>query len=309
MKDLAHPPINTAMVPWRAAAFFLAMVAALLGPGLLAQGPLTLSAIALADEGNLEEAESVLMEALSGPEGNDAMTWYVQAFVLKEQYVQAGKQPESPKRTQALESLRTCIQKDRQQRLEDWWRPLLSFLGESYILDVQVEIRNIAPDQPVLAEQYFIRYAEIQEELNPGTDSSNEWVLMQQQLGETAMTEAKALEQSGAGPWFALGTHHYTLAATRSQDLYRSLFNLAVHTYNQGVREFKAAEDDLDAIDTALEDASNHWLSASHLLESAIAQDDTQTEGYEALAIVSTALLNQDRIEWCKAHIQELEGH
>ena len=111
MKDLAHLPINSAMVPWRAAAFFLAMVAALLGPGLLAQGPLTLSAIALADEGNLEEAESVLLEALSGPEGNDAMTWYVQAFVLKEQYVQAGKQPESPKRTQALESLRTLHSK------------------------------------------------------------------------------------------------------------------------------------------------------------------------------------------------------
>ena len=131
---------------------------------------------------------------------------------------------------------------------------------------------------------------------------------MQQQLGETAMTEAQELERQGAGPWFGLGQHHYTLAATRDHDQYRSLFNLAVHTYNQGVREFKAAEDDLDAIDTALENASRHWLNASVLLESAIAEDDTQSAGFEALAIVSTALLNQDRIEWCKEHIRELEG-
>ena len=74
------------------------------------------------------------------------------------------------------------------------------------------------------------------------------------------------------------------------------------------MREFKAAEDNLDAIDSALADASQHWLNASRLLESAIAQDGTQTEGFEALAIVSNALLNQDRIEWCKAHIKELEG-
>ena len=31
-----------------------------------------------------------------------------------------------------------------------------------------------------------------------------------------------------------------------------------------------------------------------------------RSSGYEALAVVSEALLNQDRIEWCKAHLTEL---
>ena len=274
----------------------------------LAQGPLTLKAIALSDAGRLAEAEIVMEEALSGPESDDPMTWYVQAYVLKERFVVDGKQPEDPRRPQAVVSVQECIRQDRTNRLEDWWRPLLVFLGESYLADVQLEIRNLAPQQPVKAEEYFNQYSEIQKALNPGSDTSDEWVLMQQQLGETAMTEAQELERQGAGPWFGLGQHHYTLAATRDHDQYRSLFNLAVHTYNQGVREFKAAEDDLDAIDTALENASRHWLNASVLLESAIAEDDTQSAGFEALAIVSTALLNQDRIEWCKEHIRELEG-
>jgi tetratricopeptide (TPR) repeat protein len=309
MKVVAHSLFVGAMTAWRAVAFATVAIALSLGQGLWAQGPLTLEAIALADSGNLSEAENVLNGALSGPESGDAMTWYVHAFVLKERYVEGGSQPASLQRTKALESLRECIRRDPQNRLEDWWRPLLLFLGEGYLLDVQVEIRNIAPGQPVVAEEYFSQYAAIQKDLNPRADTATEWVLMQQQLGETAMTEAKALEKAGAGPWFELGTHHYTLAAEQNHDQYRSLFNLAVHTYNQGVREFKTAEDDLDAIDTALENASRHWLRASEFLEAAIAKDDTQAEGFEALAIVSTALLNQDRIEWCKAHIQELEGH
>ena len=275
----------------------------------LAQGPLTLQAIAFTDAGRQAEAEAVIKEALTGQESNDAMTWYVQGFVLKELYVADGKQPEDPRRSRAVESVQRCLRMDRTKRLEDWWRPLLFFLGESYLADVQLEIRNLLPGQPVKAEQFFSQYSAIQEALNPGEDTDAEWVLMQQQLGETAMTEAQDLERKGAGPWFSLGTQHYTLAATRSHDKYRSLFNLAVHTYNQGVREFKEAEDDLDAVDSALEEASRHWLVASTLLESAIAEDDTQSDGFEALAIVSTALLNQDRIEWCKAHIQELEGH
>jgi len=309
MKDVAQSLFVGAMTARRTVALVTVAFALSVGQGFWAQGPLTLEAIALADSGNLSEAETVLNEALSGPESADAMTWYVHAYVLKERFVEEGNQPTSPQRNKALESLRECIRKDPQDRLEDWWRPLLLFLGESLLLDVQVEIRNIAPGQPVVAEQYFMQYAEIQRDLDPEVDTAAEWVLMQQQLGETAMTEAQALEKAGAGPWFELGTHHYTLAAEKNQDQYRSLFNLAVHTYNQGVREFKTAEDDLDAIDAALENASRHWLRASEFLESAITKDDTQAEGFEALAIVSTALLNQDRIEWCKAHIQELEGH
>ena len=295
MKVLKPYPLMRAKSCLRDAAKTLVLAVLFLGQGILAQGPLTLQAIALDDSGDLLQAEQVLSEALAGPEGRHAMTWYVHAFVLKERYVLEGRQPEGPLRTQSLNSLRTCIEKDQGSSLEQWWRPLLTFLGESYLLDVQVEIPNLTPGQPALAEQYFNGYSEIQQELNPESDTSTEWVLMQQQLGETAMTEATALEQAGAGPWFELGTHHYTLATTQSHDQYRSFYNLAVHTYNQGVREFKAAEDDLDAIDSALENASKHWLNAAQLLESAIAEDDTQSEGFEALAIVSTALLNQDQ--------------
>ena len=308
MKTLRHTPVTPPNGVFLCAVLAIMLVGILECPPIWAQGPLTLKAIELSEAGNLTEAEAVLKEAVSGTEGNDPMTWYVQAFVLKEHFIQDGRLPTDPRRSMALQSVRECIQRDANNRLEKWWRPLLVFLGESYLADVQLEIRNLAPDQPVLAEQYFSAYADIQQDLDPDVDTAAEWELMQQQLGETAMTEARELERNGAGPWFALGTHHYTLATTQNHDQYRSYFNLAVHTYNQGVREFKAAEDNLDAIDSALADASQHWLNASRLLESAIAQDGTQTEGFEALAIVSNALLNQDRIEWCKAHIKELEG-
>ena len=81
---------------------------------------------------------------------------------------------------------------------------------------------------------------------------------MQQQLGETAMTEAQAhWSESGAGPLVRIGhppLHAWPRPGATTNTAHS--FNLAVHTYNQGVREFKAAEDDLDAIDTALADAS-----------------------------------------------------
>ena len=44
------------------------------------------------------------------------------------------------------------------------------------------------------------------------------------------------------------------------------------------------------------------------LLEETISLDDRNSVAYEALAIVSKALLNQDRLEWCKAHLKELGG-
>jgi len=72
------------------------------------------------------------------------------------------------------------------------------------------------------------------------------------------------------------------------------------------VRQFKAAEDDLDAVDTALKMAAVLWTEAAAGLESAIALDPKQRNGYEALTIVSEALLNQDRIAWCKANLAEL---
>jgi hypothetical protein len=48
------------------------------------------------------------------------------------------------------------------------------------------------------------------------------------------------------------------------------------------------------------------WTEAAEGLESAIALDPKQHNGYEALTIVSEALLNQDRIAWCKANLAEL---
>ena len=95
MKVVAHSLFVGAMTAWRAVACATMAIALSLVQGLWAQGPLTLEAIALADSGNLSEAENVLNGALSGPESGDAMTWYVHAFVLKERYVEGGSQPAS----------------------------------------------------------------------------------------------------------------------------------------------------------------------------------------------------------------------
>ena len=280
----------------------------LCGTQAFGQGPFTRSAIALANEGKLEEAEYKLAAAFASAESEDPMTWYVHAYVLKQRYAHEGRQPNSTLRAQSVESAMTCASKDPEGQLNNWLHPLLEFLGDSFLEDMRVAIADVAPDAPVEAEAQFKSYAEIQQKLDPDWDRAPEWVLLQQQLGETAMAEAVQQEKTAAGPWFALGVHHYALAANQDHDRFRSQYNLAVHTYNQGVREFKASEDDLDAIDQALNRAAVHWRAAADRLESAIALDQRKPEAYEALAIVSTALLNQDRIEWCKAHIQELEG-
>ena len=90
---------------------------------------------------------------------------------------------------------------------------------------------------------------------------------------------------------------------------YSPLYNLAIHTYNQGVRQFKASEENLDAVDLALEQAAVLWNLAAESLEQAISEDASRASGYEALAVVSEALLNQDRIDWCKAHLVEMRDH
>lgn len=276
--------------------------------GLRAQAPLTQAAIELAEAGELDQALEQIASALSTVEAENPMTWYVQAFVLKELYVLEGRNPSSERRTAAVSSARECLRLDPQQRLEKWWRPLLEFLADSYLLDVKMDIQNVTPEAPVQAEQRFASYQEVQQLLDVDWDPSEEWVLMHQQLGETGMAAALRLESSAAGPWFALGTHHYQQAASQAHDRYRSLYNLAVHSYNQGVREFKASEDNLDAMDAALQNAAVHWQKASDLLDAAIALNDAAPQGFEALAIVSTALLNQDRIEWCTSHLEELKG-
>ena len=66
--------------------------------------------------------------------------------------------------------------------------------------------------------------------------------------------------------------------------------------------------DDLDALDGALRQAAQHWRRAAEDLERAIDLDPERKAGYEALAVVSEALLNQDRIDWCKAHLSEMGG-
>lgn len=273
-----------------------------------AQGPLTRSAIALASAGELDEAEYKLVAAMASEEAFDPMTWYVQAFVRKEQFIAAGRPPDSPHRAEAIASIRRCREMDADGSMQRWWTPLLRFIADSYLEDVRAAIPSVAPGGPVEAEEVFDTYAEVQLMLDPDWERMDEWVLLQQQLGEAAMNEANYRERGGAADWFALGTHHYGVAAAQGPDRFRSLYNLAVHTYNQGVREFKAAEDDLDAIDDALNQAARHWRRAADLLEEAIVVDDGNPSAFEALAIVSEALLNQDRIDWCRAHIKELGG-
>lgn len=275
---------------------------------LSAQGPLTRSAITLAESGQLEAAEYKIEAAIASSEGGLPMTWYVKAFILKDRYVAEGRLVDSPSRTEALSAAARCMELDPERALDAWMTPLLEFLAGSHLEDMRAAIPDAQPDTEVAAEAQFLAYATIQEMLDPAWDRTPEWVLLQQQLGEVGMAEAERRERKLAGPWFNLGVYHYGQAATRDHDRFRSLFNLAVHTYNQGVREFKAAEDDLDAIDGALNQAARHWEQAAKRMEEAILLQPRDSEAYEALAIISTALLNQDRIEWCKKHIRELGG-
>lgn len=279
-----------------------------LGCSLMAQGPLTTEAIELAGAGQLEEAERRIADAMASNESHDPMTWYVRGFILKELYVAEGRLIGSPRRTEAVTAAWGCIERDADGAMTRWLRPLLNFLGDTYLDDARAAIPSVRPGTPVDAEDHFSQYVEVRKMLDSEWDEEAEWVLLMQQLGEAALAECAAEERAAAGPWFELGTGFYARAATRDHDRYRSTYNQAVHTYNQGVREFKAAEDDLDAIDDALNRAARHWNVASDLLEAALASFPDRSDGYEALAIVSEALLNQDRIEWCKTHIEELGG-
>ncbi len=278
------------------------------GGRLGAQGPITRSAIELAQQGQLEQAEYRIVAALASEEAENSMTWYVQAYILKERFVQEGRLPDSPLRERAVASAMECVNRDSERALGKWHQPLLEYLGDSYLEDAQLAIGRMTPVDPGPALVPFGRYEEIQRVLDPDWDPEPERVLLLQQMGETAMREARDNEQGGAGPWFALGARHYAAAAEAEHDRIRSTYNLAVHTYNQGVREFKAAEDDLDAVDAALNRAARHWQTASDLLDQVIVLDSRYTAAYEALAIVSKALLNQDRLEWCKVHLEELGG-
>lgn len=301
-------PISVRVTALKGRALLMAGAILCLVSGVSAQGPFTASAIALANEGKLEEAEYKLAAAMASEESLDPMTWYVKAFVLKQKYIAEGQLPGSPLREQALDASRQCLSLDPAGTIQPWLQPLLHFLSDSYIPDIRDAIALVAPDEPNEAERLFDSYAEIQHWQDPDWDAEPEWVLMQQQLAEMALSQAQSVESAGAGPWFELGVDHYQQAISRKHDRFRSLYNLAVHTYNQGVREFKASEDDLDAIDSALLQAAGKWQSAAELLEKAIAMDQTQPRAYEALAVVSTALLNQDRIDWCKSHLEELGG-
>ena len=302
-------PVSVCVNAQAGMAFLLTGIVLCLTTGAFAQGPFTASAIALAKEGKLEEAEYKLAAAMASEESEEPMTWYVKAFVLKQRYITEGQRPGSPLREEALDAARTCMALDPAGNIDPWLHPLLHFLGDSYLTDIRDAIALIAPGQPSQAERLFDSYAETQRWQDPDWNSDPEWVLMQQQLAEMAMSQARMEEAAGAGPWFELGAKHYQQAISKNHDRFRSFYNLAVHTYNQGVREFKASEDDLDAIDAALLQAAGKWQRASELLEQAIGKDSSQPKAYEALAIVSTALLNQDRIDWCKSHLEELGGH
>ena len=294
--------------PWWGRGGILLTAALMLAATAQAQGPLTRHAISLAEAGQLEEAEYKLAAAMATDEARDPMTWYVQAFVQKERFVARGKQVDDALRYEAVRSAEQCRLLDPDRQMDVWLVPLLEFLAESHLEDMRAAIPEATPGERPRALDHFASYARVQAMADPDWEEEPEWVLLHQQLGEHGMATAREREQDGAGPWFALGTHHYTLAGERMHDRYRSVYNLAVHTYNQGVREFKAAEDNLDAVDAALADAARHWQRASDLLATTIDIDGDQTEAYEAWAIVSKALLNQDRVDWCREHIEELRG-
>lgn len=294
--------------PWRGLGGILLSAILMFAATAQAQGPLTSHAISLAEAGQLEEAEYKLAAAMATDEARDPMTWYVQAFVQKERFVARGKQVDDALRIEAVRSAEQCRLLDPDRQMDVWLVPLLEFLAESHLEDMRAAIPEATPGERPRALDHFASYAKVQAMADPDWEEEPEWVLLHQQLGEHGMATAREREQDGAGPWFEWGTHHYTLAGERTHDRYRSVYNLAVHTYNQGVREFKAAEDDLDAVDAALADAARHWQRASDLLATTTDIDGEQTEAYEAWAIVSKALLNQDRVDWCREHIEELRG-
>ena len=279
----------------------------LMFPAVNAQGPWTRQAIELAQAGQLDPAEQRIEMALDRGEGQDPLTWYVKAFVLKSRFVeQEGRHPNSPLRTRAIDACFESVKRDPDGRLDQRRAPLFSYLADTHLEDARDAIQRSQPDNATEPQQHFQAYARIQKHLDPDWEETPDAVLLDQQLAEYAFQKAAQEEAQNAGPWFAWGKTCYENALLRQHDLYRSEYNLAVHTYNQGVRQFKAAENDLDAIDGALSAAANLWQAAAEGLERAIDLDANQPSGYEALAVVSEALLKQDKIEWCKAHLVEL---
>lgn len=289
------------LLPWVCLCAFLSATAC------LGQGELTRQAVSLAEENRYEEANDVLMQALRTAESEDPVTWYVHAFVQKSLFVgRDGRNPDSAARIQATEAAVECARRGSRGDLESKRTDLLEFLAETHLEDARDAVRTSQPGEAGRARQHLRAYTDIRQHLDPRWDAEPDDVLLDQMLAEHAFTQAETLELTGAGAWFQWGRACYERAATKPTDRYRSLYNLAVHTYNQGVRQFKASEDDLDAVDSALKDAATLWNLAAQGLEDAIAEDGERTSGYEALAVVSEALLNQDRIEWCKSHLTEL---
>ena len=275
----------------------------------LAQGPRTSEAIQLAQAGRTEEAAVLIDDAIAGLEGKDPMTWYVKAFIQKTLYVERdARSPRSAARDLAVGAILRCVELDANGRLGERRAPLLSFLADTHLEDARDAIRTSQPDDARAARGPFEQYVLLQSSLDTEWDPIPDAVLLDQQLAEFALARAAQEESAKAGPWFEWGTACYQAAAARPHDRFRSWYNLAVHTYNQGVREFKSAEEDLDALDGALRQAARHWRRAAEDLERAIDLDPERKAGYEALAVVSEALLNQDRIDWCKAHLSEMGG-
>lgn len=297
------------MSRWISAILSLVVVLALLPRWSWAQGPLTRQAVELAQDQRFEEAEAIIERALNTAEAGDATAWYVHAFIEKSLFVvRDGRNPDSPSRLEATRSAMECARLDESGELEDKRVALLTFLSDTHLEDARDAIRTSRPGDGKRAHAHLEAHAAIQRVLDPSWNPEPDAVLLDQMLAEHAFAQAEEQERSGAGPWFEWGRTCYERAALRGPDRFRSLFNLAVHTYNQGVRQFKASENNLDAVDSALRDASVLWNLAATGLEQAIEADSDRAAGYEALAVVSEALLNRDRVEWCRTHLAELGG-
>jgi tetratricopeptide (TPR) repeat protein len=285
----------------------LLCVCLLVTPSLYGQGTWTRKALELAQNNQYEEAERQIQVAIDNGEGADPLTWYVQAFVLKSLFVERdGRHPESTNRTAAIASAFESAQRDPEGKLNARRAPLLSFLADTHLEDARDGILLSQPGDATASVVHFEAYSEINRHLNQDWDATPDAVLLDQQLAEHAFRQAELEEPQKASTWFNWGQVCYQNALSKGHDQYRSEYNLAVHTYNQGVRQFKAAENDLDAIDGALKAAAILWQAAADGLERALEIDADQRSGYEALAVVSEALLKQDKIKWCKAHLVEL---
>ncbi len=275
-----------------------------------AQGPLTREAVDLAKAERFEEAEQVMVQALNTSESNDPTCWYVHAFIQKSLFVvRDGRNPNSQARSTAADAAMQCARRDPEKKLEEKRIALLSFLADTHLEDARDAVRSSQPGEADVARGHLKSHSDIQHFLDPNWDAEPDEVLLDQMLAEHAFMQAELNEQGGAGPWFQWGRTCYERAADRKPDRFRSLYNLAIHTYNQGVRQFKASEEDLDAVDFALKQSAILWNLAAEGLEQAISEDAERASGYEALAVVSEALLNQDRVEWCRAHLVEMGGH